>query len=71
MIPRFIEVQLFQALLESNASEHSARMSAMHQATDSAGDMIDELTLSYNKARQASITQEIAEIGAGVESMAN
>lgn len=69
MVPRFIEVQLFQALLESNASEHSARMSAMHQATDSAGDMIDELTLNYNKARQASITQEIAEIGAGVESM--
>ena len=69
MVPRFIEVQLFQALLESNASEHSARMSAMHQATDSAGEMIDELTLSYNKARQASITQEIAEIGAGVESM--
>lgn len=71
MIPRFIEVQLFQALLESNASEHSARMSAMHQATDSAGEMIDELTLSYNKARQASITQEIAEIGAGAESMKN
>ncbi len=71
MVPRFIEVQLFQALLESNASEHSARMSAMHQATDSAGDMIDELTLSYNKARQASITQEIAEIGAGVESVTN
>ena len=71
MVSRFIEIQLFQALLESNASEHSARMTAMHQATDAASDMISELTLSYNKARQASITQEIAEIGAGVESMGN
>ncbi|MCX6800560.1 MAG: ATP synthase F1 subunit gamma [Candidatus Falkowbacteria bacterium] len=69
LIPRLIEIQIFQALLESNASEHSARMTAMHQATDAASDMIDELTLSYNKIRQASITQEIAEIGAGVNAM--
>lgn len=69
MVPRLIEVQIFQALLESNASEHSARMSAMHQATDAATDMIKELTLTYNKARQASITAEIAEIGAGVNAM--
>ncbi len=71
MIPRLIEVQLFQALLESNASEHSARMSAMHQATDAASDMIDELTLSYNKARQEKITNEIAEISAGANALAS
>ncbi len=67
MIPRLIEVQLYQALLESNASEHSARMTAMHQATDAAGDMTDELTRYYNKVRQSSITAEIAEISAGAE----
>lgn len=70
MIPRLVEVQLLQALLESNASEHSARMAAMHQATDAANDMVRELTLSYNKARQASITAEIAEISAGANSLA-
>jgi len=70
MVPRLIEVQLFQALLESNASEHSARMTAMHQATDAAGDMVKELTLSYNKARQAGITAEIAEISAGANALA-
>ena len=69
MIPRLIEVQLFQALLESNASEHSARMSAMHQATDAAKDMVDELTLFYNKSRQAAITNEIAEISAGANAL--
>ena len=70
MIPRLIEVQLFQALLESNASEHSARMTAMHQANDAASDMINELTLFYNKARQAAITNEIAEISAGADAIA-
>lgn len=70
MLPRLIEIQLFQALLESNASEHSARMAAMHQATEAAGDMVSELTLSYNKARQASITSEIAEISAGANALA-
>jgi len=69
MIPRLIEIQLYQALLESNASEHSARMSAMHQATDAASDMVEELTLFYNKARQASITAEIAEISAGANAL--
>lgn len=69
MIPRLIEVQLFQALLESNASEHSARMTAMHQATEAAQDMVDELTLFYNKARQSSITSEIAEISAGASAL--
>ncbi len=69
MIPRLIEVQLFQALLESNASEHSARMNAMHNATMAANDLIDELTLFYNKARQAGITAEIAEISAGANAL--
>jgi len=69
MIPRLIEVQLFQALLESNASEHSARMATMHQANESAKDLISELTLYYNKARQASITSEIAEIAAGANAL--
>ncbi len=69
MIPRLIEVQLFQALLESNASEHSARMNAMRNATSAASDIIDELTLFYNKARQASITSEIAEISAGANAL--
>lgn len=69
MLPRLIEIQLYQALLESNASEHSARMAAMHQATDAAGDMVGELTLSFNKARQASITAEIAEISAGANAL--
>jgi len=70
MIPRLVEVQLFQALLESNASEHSARMNAMHQANDAANDMVQELTLYYNKARQAAITSEIAEISAGANALA-
>lgn len=65
LIPRIIEVQLYQALLESNASEHSARMVAMKNATDAAAEMIDELILAFNRARQASITKEIAEISAG------
>jgi len=70
MLPRLIEIQLYQALLESNASEHSARMAAMHQATEAAGDMVSELTLSFNKARQAAITSEIAEISAGANALA-
>jgi len=69
MVPRLIEIQLYQALLESNASEHSVRMAAMHQATEAAGEMIDELNLFYNKARQAVITKEIAEISAGANAL--
>lgn len=65
VVPRLAEVQIYQALLESNASEHSARMLAMKNATDAAGDMIDELVLAFNRARQAVITKEIAEISAG------
>ncbi len=70
MIPRLLEVQLYQAFLEANASEHSARMTAMHQATEAADDMLSELTLFYNKARQAGITSEIAEISAGANALA-
>jgi len=66
IVPRLGELQLYQALLESNASEHSARMLAMKNATDAAGEMQDDLTLQFNRARQASITQEIAEISAGM-----
>lgn len=69
MLPRLIEIQLYQALLEANASEHSASMTAMHQATEAASEMVDELTLTYNKARQAIITSEIAEISAGANAL--
>lgn len=65
LIPRLVEVQVFQALLESVASEQSSRMVAMRNATDAASDMINDLNLTYNQARQAGITQEIAEISAG------
>lgn len=70
ILPRLIETQIYQALLESNASEHSVRMATMHQATDAAGEMIEELGLTYNKARQFSITNEILEISAGVDALA-
>lgn len=64
-LKKLMEVQLYQALLESAASEHAARMIAMRQASDAAQDMIDDLTLAYNQARQAAITREIAEISSG------
>lgn len=67
--PRLIEVQLFQSLLESFASEHSMRMMAMKNASDNAGDLIDDLTLEFNSARQAAITQELAEITGGAEAI--
>ena len=62
---RYIEALIYQAVLENTASEHAARMLAMKSATDNAGDLIDELKLAYNKARQAAITQEISEIVGG------
>ena len=65
VIPRLLEVQVFQAVLESEASEHSARMLAMHNATDAATDILSDLHLTYNQIRQAGITQEIAEISSG------
>jgi F-type H+-transporting ATPase subunit gamma len=66
---RLLEVQIWQAMLESVASEHSMRMLAMKNATDNASDIIDDLTLEFNTARQAHITQEIAEITGGAEAM--
>ena len=65
IIPHLIEMQLFHAILESQASEQSARMMAMQSATEAAGDMANALTLAYNQIRQGKITQEIAEISAG------
>jgi F-type H+-transporting ATPase subunit gamma len=65
IIPRLIEMQIFHAVLESQASEQSARMMAMRNATDAAGEMSEDLTLTYNQIRQGKITQEIAEISAG------
>lgn len=65
LITRILELQVYQSSLESNASEHSARMVAMKSATDNASDLIDELTLIYNQARQTTITREMAEISAG------
>jgi len=69
MIPYALRVQFFRSLLESSASEHGARMTAMHKATDNATDLIKELELHYNKARQASITKEILEIVSGAEAL--
>jgi len=69
LIPRSLKVQLHKALLDSNASEHGARMTAMHKATDNASDIKKELSLVYNKARQASITKEILEIVGGAEAL--
>lgn len=69
ILPRLVEVQVYQAVLESAASEHSARMVAMKNASSAASDMIRELNLSYNKARQAGITQEISEIVGGAAAL--
>lgn len=69
VVPRHFKTQLFRAVLESVASEHGARMSAMENATRNANDMVNNLTLQYNKARQASITKELMEIVGGVEAM--
>lgn len=69
MLPMYIENALFQALLEAKAGEHSARMTAMDNATSNAADMIDRLTLSMNRARQAAITKEISEIVGGAAAL--
>jgi F-type H+-transporting ATPase subunit gamma len=69
LLPRYVESQVFQALLENQASEHSARMIAMQNATNAAGDMIRELTLTANKVRQASITAELMDIVNGAEAL--
>lgn len=70
LIPRSLKTQLFKALLDSHAAEHGARMTSMHKATDNAGSLIKELKLTYNKARQAAITNEILEIVGGAEALA-
>ena len=69
VIPRLIEVAVFQTILESKASAFSAQMVAMRNATDAAGDLIDDLTLSANKARQSRITKEMLEIASGAEAL--
>lgn len=69
LLPRFVEVEIYQALLESIASEQSARMVAMRNATENANELVGELTMSYNKARQAQITGEVAEIAAGAAAL--
>lgn len=71
LVPKAIKVQLYKALLDSFASEHGARMTAMHQATENADEMLKALKLTYNKVRQASITNEILEIVGGAEAMNN
>ena len=69
LIPYSLKIQLYKAILDSNASEQGARMTAMHKATDNATDILKELNLTYNKARQASITNEILEIVSGAEAL--
>jgi F-type H+-transporting ATPase subunit gamma len=69
LLPRFVEVQVYQAILESVASEESARMVAMRNATENAKDLIESLTLTYNKARQTAITRELVDITTSIQAM--
>ena len=69
MIPKTLRIQLYKAILDSYASEQGARMTAMQQATDNAKEILKELQLTYNKARQAAITKEILEIVSGAEAL--
>jgi F-type H+-transporting ATPase subunit gamma len=69
LIPAYVEISIYRALLESTASEHGARMTAMRNASENAGDIISDLTLQFNRERQAAITQEIMEVVAGAESL--
>jgi len=69
LIPKTLRIKLYRALLDSFAAEHGARMTAMHQATDNATDIIRDLTLQYNKARQASITNQLLEVVSGAEAL--
>ncbi len=69
LIPKSLKIQFYKALLDSFASEHGARMTAMHQATDNAQELLKDLSLAYNKARQAAITNEILEIVSGAEAL--
>lgn len=70
LIPKSLKIQYYKAVLESNASEHGARMTAMGKATDNAGELLKELKLTYNRTRQAAITKEILEIVGGAEALA-
>jgi F-type H+-transporting ATPase subunit gamma len=69
LLPRFTELQVYQAVLESLASEHSARMVAMRNATENANELLDDLTLTYNRARQEAITKEMLDIAGGAEAL--
>ncbi|MGD2040490.1 MAG: ATP synthase F1 subunit gamma [Anaerolineae bacterium] len=69
VLPRFTELQIYQAILESLASEHSARMVAMRNATENANELLDDLTLTYNRARQEAITKEMLDIAGGAEAL--
>ena len=69
LMPKYVAVQLYRAMLESEAAEHAARMTAMDSATNNAADMIDSLTLAMNRARQAKITREIIEIVSGAAAL--
>ena len=69
LVEKLIRMQIYQMILESNASEQSSRMVAMKNASEAAGEMIDDLTLVFNKARQSGITREISEISAGMASV--
>ena len=69
LLQRYIESQVYQAVVENNACEQAARMIAMKSATDNAGELMDELQLIYNKARQAAITQELSEIVSGAAAL--
>ena len=69
LLPRNVYVQIYRALLETSTSEHAARMTAMDNATKACNDMIDSLTLAYNKARQASITADLMDIVGGAEAL--
>jgi F-type H+-transporting ATPase subunit gamma len=69
LVPDYVEISIYRALLESTASEHGARMTAMRNASENAGELIEDLTLEMNRARQAEITQEIMEVVAGAEGL--
>ena len=69
LLPKYVEIQLFRALLESSASEHGARMTSMDSASKNASEMIGALTLKYNRVRQAAITKELMEIIGGAEAL--
>jgi F-type H+-transporting ATPase subunit gamma len=71
LLPRYVETQIYQAILESIASEHSARMVAMRNATQNARDLVRDLTLTFNRARQDAITKEVSEISTGANALAN